>query len=60
MQKVVGSSPIIRSKGPADKHVAFLLLTTQKETLSQNDGGWPESPARKSSPPTVICVSPSA
>jgi len=35
MQKVVGSSPIIRSKVPAKVRVLFFVLTTMNRTLSQ-------------------------
>jgi len=36
MQKVVGSSPIIRSKKPANSRVVLTLVITENETLSQN------------------------
>jgi hypothetical protein len=35
MQKVVGSSPIIRSKKPANSRVVLTLVITENETLSQ-------------------------
>jgi hypothetical protein len=34
MQKVVGSSPIIRSRIPAKEQVLFFTLTTMNKTLS--------------------------
>jgi hypothetical protein len=36
MQKVVGSSPIIRFKKPANRRVMLTLVITENETLSQN------------------------
>jgi hypothetical protein len=38
MQKVVGSSPIIRFKRPANGRVALAFVITQNETLSQAVG----------------------
>jgi hypothetical protein len=38
MQKVVGSSPIIRSKLPANARVLFFTLATMSRILSQ--AGW--------------------
>jgi hypothetical protein len=51
MQKVVGSSPIIRLRVPANQHVLFFAWTTMNRTLSRYARwcpSWPPSARTRS------------